>query len=190
MRVALKSFCFFGSAVVVFKRPIKDTPPTPQPNPAMPDTNINISEAAQRVVALLKDHKGQFITAEWMSEPKPLAAHKGKVLRKFSKATVRTGVSFANLTAVKDAIEAGERGEVGSLPDWQEWGLFPFILRHKGNGTEYLRLTLVDGSPIVSRYEVDGVEVDAATFYAMLPKQSGERPLIISIKLANLVSIG
>jgi hypothetical protein len=157
----------------------------------MPNTQNQISEAAQRAIASLKDHKGEFIAAEWMSEPKPLAAHKGKVLRKFSKATVRTGVAFANLTAVKDAIEAGERGEVGSLPSWQEWAAFPFILRHKGNGTEYLRLTLIEGSPIVSRYEVDGVEVDAATFYSMLPKQSdGERPLILSVKLANLIRIG
>lgn len=150
----------------------------------------HISEKAQRLVALLNDHKGQFTSAEWVSEPKTLAAHKGKVLRKFSKAVVRTGVAFANLTAVKDAIAAGEREEVGSLPSWQEWASFPFILRHKGNGTEYLRLTLVEGSPIVSRYEVDGVEVDASTFYAMLPKQSGERPLILSVKLENIVSIG
>lgn len=157
----------------------------------MPSSQYTLTEAALRAIAALQDCKGQFIAAEWMSEPKTLAAHKGKVLRKFSKATVRTGVSFANLTAVKDAIEAGERGEVGSLPSWQEWASFPFILRHKGNGTEYLRLTLVEGSPIVSRYEVDGVEVDAATFYAMLPKQSdGDRPLVISVKLANLIRIG
>lgn len=156
----------------------------------MPNTNT-ISIEAQRIVALLNEHKGEFIAAEWMSEPsKVLAAHKGKSLRKHSKATVRTGVAFANLSAVKDAIEAGERDEVGSLPSWQEWASFPFILRHKGNGTEYLRLTLLENSPIVSRYEVDGVEVDASTYYSMLPKQSGERPLIISIKLSNLVRIG
>lgn len=150
-------------------------------------TPTNLSPKAKAALLALSDCKGQFIAAEWMSEPKPLAAHKGKVLRKFSKATVRTGVSFANLSSVKEGIAAGERGEVESLP-WGEWMVYPYIITHKGN--EYLRLTLTEGCPITSRYEVDGVEVDAATFHSMLPKSSGERPEVLTVKVANLIRIG
>lgn len=149
-----------------------------------------MSEQAARLIASLEDNKGQFVSASWQSLPKPLAAHKGKVLRKVSKAVVRTGVSFANLASVKNAIEAGERGEVGSLPDWQEWVKFPFLLRHKGNGTEYLRITLLPDTKVESVLTVDDIEVDAKTFYSMLPKQSGERPDILSIKIENILSIG
>ena len=150
--------------------------------------NINrLTAKAKAAVLALREHKGQFLAAEWMSEPKPLAAHKGKVLRKFSKATVRTGVEFRNLSAVKEAIANGERDEVGSLP-WGEWMVYPYIITHKGS--EYIRLTLTEGCPIASRYEVDGVEVEAAAFYSMLPKQSGERPEVLTVKVANLVRLG
>lgn len=149
-----------------------------------------ISEKAQRLIASLSDHKGEFIHAEWMSEPTPLARFKTSTFRKVSKATVRTGASFANLKSVKDAIEAGERGEVGSLPSWQEWAVFPFILRHKTNGTEYIRLTLVPNAKIESTYFIDEKEVDAETFYSMMPKQSGDRPEILSVKIDNLIRIG
>lgn len=150
--------------------------------------NLNrLSVKARLAVLALLEHKGQFLAAEWMSEPKPLAAHKGKVLRKVSNATVRTGVSFANLSTVKEAIAAGERDEVGSLP-WGEWAYFPYVITHKDS--EYIRLTLTDNCPISSRYEVDGVEVDASTFYSMLPKQSGERPLVLTVKVANLIRLG
>jgi hypothetical protein len=150
--------------------------------------NINrLSPKAKMAVLALRECKGQFLACEWTSEPKPLALHKGKVLRKFSKATVRTGVEFRNLSSVKEAIEAGEREEVGSLP-WGEWMVYPYIITHKAN--EYIRLTLTEGCPIASRYEVDGVEVDASTFYAMLPKQSGERPAVLTVKVANLVRLG
>lgn len=151
--------------------------------------NINLlSPVAKAAVLALTEHKGQFLACEWMSEPsKVLAAHKGKVLRKFSKATVRTGVEFRNLSSVKEAIANGERDEVGSLP-WGEWMVYPYIITHKGS--EYIRLTLTEGCPISSRYEVDGVEVDAETYYSMLPKQSGGRPEVLTVKVANLIRLG
>jgi hypothetical protein len=153
----------------------------------MPE-NPNISNAAARIIASLEDGKGRFIKAEWQSLPKSLAAHKGRIIRKVSKAVVRTGVAFANLAVIKDAVEAGEREEVGSLP-WGEWAAFPYIIKHKG--AEYVRLTLEGGGKVESRYEVDGAEVDAATFYGMLPKQSGgERPEVITVKLENLLALG
>jgi hypothetical protein len=151
------------------------------------DSINRLSPKARAAFLAQLEHKGQFLASEWQSEPKPLAAHKGKVLRKTSNATVRTGVSYANLGSVKEAIANGERDEVGSLP-WGEWAYFPYVITHKGS--EYVRLTLTEGCPITSLYEVDGAEVDASTFYSMLPKQSGERPAVLTVKVANLVRLG
>ena len=60
------------------------------------------------------DAKGNFVKAYWKSNPSPAAAHKKTVvLEKVTAGVVRAGINYANLSAVKDAIEAGERGEVG-----------------------------------------------------------------------------
>jgi len=159
----------------------------------MTHTTQNITPAAALVLASLVDHKGEWMNAEWETETKPAAKHKGVTLTKRCTAVVRTGVAFANLGVVKDAIEAGERGEVGSLPSWQEWAAFPFILRHKTKGTEYVRLTLAGSDRISVRLFVNGTEVDRETFNGYLTPsdaKGGEKPEVISVKLENIRRLG
>ena len=150
--------------------------------------------------------KGQYIAASWVSPKKPSAAHKAHKLEKRSSGLFRAGISFANLSSVKDAIEAGEREEVGPLP-WGVWEQFPYTITHKG--ATYFRLTppsmtiyYVDGlecdkdvweqapeilrssrsvpdwSSLSTRYFVDGQEVDKETFDGFLtPSDSAPRPM-------------
>ena len=107
------------------------------------------------------------MSVEWSSSTAPAAAYKkaGVVLEKITRSVVRTGVDFANLRTVKEAIENGERKEVGSLP-WGEWKQFPYLIEHKG--AQYLRLyPVMTVAPKVA-YKVNGQEVDRDTFKSYL----------------------
>jgi hypothetical protein len=94
---------------------------------------------SNQILAKIIEHKGQHVPAVWQRSLKTL---KGvtQTVTKQTTAFVRAGIDYANLKSVKEGIESGERGEVQPLPSWSEWVQFPFILRHKENGTEYVRL--------------------------------------------------
>ena len=108
---------------------------------------------------------GAYQAVVWESAVKPAAAHKGTVLRKITRATVRTGVDYANL-----AVNEGT--DTGSLP-WGEWSVFPYIVEHRGN--LYARLYVTDGS-VRTRYYVGDDEVSRETFEGYLtPSQRKPR---------------
>ena len=143
------------------------------------NTNTNtvpLTAALIKAKILATKNKGQFITAYWRSEPTPAAAHKGVHLLKITKGVVRSGIDYAKLTTVKEAIANGERGEVEPLP-WGVWKDFPYIIEHKGK--EYLRLY---PSPSESHrpkatFFVEGVEVDRATFATYLTPSNAKKLL-------------
>lgn len=156
----------------------------------MKHTINTISPAARNLALALSDHKGEWMNAEWETAAKPAAAHKGVTLTKRCTAVVRTGVSFANLKVVREAIDAGERPEVASLP-WGEWAVFPFVIVHKG--TEYLRLTLAGSDRISVQYFVNGSEVERDAFNGYLTPsdaKGGSKPEVISVKLENIRRLG
>jgi hypothetical protein len=135
--------------------------------------------------------KGQFIELTFRSTPTPNKDNKGKVLVKETTGIFRTGINYANLSPVKDAIEAGERGEVGSLP-WGSWAVFPLVIV---NGEkEYLRITTSPFHRPTVRYSVDGVEVSKEHFESNLPASKRSKPedkptLIFNIEAGNLVGV-
>ena len=134
----------------------------------MTTTNKSLDAASVRDKILKA--KGSFVKAAWKSEGKPAAAHKGVLLEKKTVAVVQAGVNYANLSAVKDAIAAGERGEVQELP-WGQWYVdklsgkswFPHVIEHKDE--LYLRLYPSQGNnhKTSSVYYVNGVEVNVGT---------------------------
>lgn len=92
---------------------------------------------AKQIVDALQNHKGQHLKVIWERQCKA----KGATVEKRVTAYVRSGIDYANLKTVREAIEARERGEV--QPIWNgfgEWAQFPFVIRHVTKGTEYLRL--------------------------------------------------
>jgi hypothetical protein len=135
--------------------------------------------------------KGQFIELTFRSTPTPNKDNKGKVLVKETTGIFRTGINYANLSPVKDAVEAGERGEVGSLP-WGSWAVFPLVIV---NGEkEYLRITTSPFHRPTVRYSVDGVEVSKEHFESNLPASKRSKPedkptLIFNIEAGNLVGV-
>ena len=149
--------------------------------------------------------KGNFVKAAWKSNPSPAAAFKkdGVLLEKHTVAVVQAGVNYANLSAVKDAIAAGERGEVQELP-WGEWykdpltgkDWFPHVITHKDEF--YLRLYPSEGNNhrTKSVFYVNGEEVTKEDFAKYLtPSESKklldpeEKPLCFTIKLKNLLDL-
>ena len=152
-----------------------------------------ITPRTNSLVEILRERAGQFIRIEYFTNPAPAAAHKGRTLTKRTTMIVRTGVAFENLTSVKLAIAAGERGDVQPLA-WGEWEIYPYLITHRG--AEYIRVT-IDGIPnhASSFYEVDGQPVSRGEFLALLTPakraeaESGQRPEVLTIKAENIVSL-
>lgn len=147
---------------------------------------------ASAFVEACKARKGQFIELTYKSNPKPAAAFKGVVLEKVSTGIFRTGISFANLSAVKEAIANGERGEVQPLPKGQSWAVFPFVIS-TDKGGELLRITTSPAHRPSVVYKVDGVEVSKAHFESHLVPSALSKPseplLVFTIKADNLIKV-
>lgn len=152
-------------------------------------TNLTNAKSIAFVEAC-NSRKGQFIDLSFTSSPSPSKEYKGKVLTKMTKGIFRTGINFANLKAVKVGIEAGERGEVQSLP-WGDWAVFPLVITNKGN--EYLRITVSPSHKPTSTFFVDGVEVSKEHFESHLTpsaRKPSETPtLVFNIQADNLISV-
>ena len=153
--------------------------------------------------------KGNFVKAAWKSNPKPKAEFKNILLEKNTVAVVQAGVNYANLSSVKDAIAAGERGEVQELPfgQWyvdpltnKSW--FPYVITHRPKDSDkdefYLRLYPSNGNNHIPKsiFYVDGEEVSKEKFATYLTNSeakkllnSEERPLCFTIKLKNLMDL-
>jgi hypothetical protein len=164
----------------------------------MSDTTTTKSLTATDVKHNIMNSKGQFVTALWESEVKPAAAHKGHTLTKKSRAVVRAGINFANLSSVKEGIESGERGPVQELP-WGEWKLdaegksmFPYVITHKDQ--DYIRLYPSD-TKTKTTYYLDGNEVTKEKFCEYLtPSEAkkildGEKPECFTVKESNIRGI-
>ena len=158
----------------------------------------NTSLSASLVLEKILSSKGQFVKAAWKSNPKPAAAYKNSIeLEKRTVSVVQAGVNYANLSAVKQGIADGERGEVQELP-WGEWVVFPYTIRHKD--TDYIRLYPSNGFNHIpkSQYFVNGELVDKLEFAKYLTPSEAkkivdpseeDRPLCFTIKAENLLGI-
>lgn len=149
--------------------------------------------------------RGNFVKAAWKSNPKPKAEHKNVLLEKHTLAVVQAGVNYANLSSVKDAIAAGERGEVQELPFGEWWvdpitnkSFFPYVIHHKDEF--YLRLTRSQGNNHKSSsvYYANGKEVTKEEFASYLTNSEATKLLspdpekispVFNIKLKNLLDL-
>jgi len=170
----------------------------------MTTTNTN-PLSADAIRDKILNSKGQFVKASWKSNPKPAAAHKNMLLEKHTVAVVQAGVNYANLSAVKEGIANGERGEVQELP-WGEWYVdrltkkswFPYVIEHKDQ--LYIRLyPSTAGNHIPkSTFYVNGELVDKEEFAKYLTPSEAkklldpteeDRPLCFTIKADNILDI-
>ena len=158
----------------------------------MSDTNTNIHANALAFIEACKSRKGQFVELCYKSNPKPKAEFKGTTLEKVSTGVYRTGIDFSNLSAVKEGIEKGERGEVQSLPEGQTWAVFPFVI-NSAKGGNLLRITTAKGQVPSVVYKVNGLEVSKDNFEVYLVPSATKKPttplLVFTIKAENLITV-
>ena len=122
---------------------------------------------SENILSRILNCKGQYISLNIKSNPKPAASYKDVRLEKHTSSKFRAGIEFQNLKSVKDAIENKERGEVQPLP-WGQWKKYPYIIEHKDK--EYIRLypAVNSTSGAEVKYIVNGKEVDKSTFNTYL----------------------
>ena len=153
--------------------------------------------SAEAIKNKILNSKGQFVKASWKSNPKPAAAHKHIMLEKHTVGIVQAGVNYANLSAVRNAIADGERGEVEELP-WGSWKTYPYIIEHKDQ--EYIRLYPSNGNNHIPKsiYYVNGIATDKEEFAKYLTASEArkiltpseeDRPLCFTIKANNMLDI-
>jgi len=171
--------------------PINPSGLTPASNSPAGTNAKAIHPNAKLFVDTVTGHAGQFIQVSWASQPKPKAEFKDTVLRKVTDGIFRTGIDYSQIGVIKNAIEAGERGKVQSLPKGQDWVIFPHVIETK-NGN-LLALTTCEGQKSKVQYFVNGEEVSKENFESYLVPSAlkkPETPLVrFTIKAENLISV-
>ena len=121
--------------------------------------------------------KGQFVSVSWKSSPKPKSEFKHLSLEKRTRAVVRAGIDYRNLSINKNR-------ETEPLP-WGQWKQFPYVIEH--NGKEYIRL--YPNNKPESDYFIDGKRVDREEFLSKLPEsqKKKEAPACFVVAEENLI---
>lgn len=141
------------------------------------------------VLELIKAHKkGEFFTIKFSKELPLLKQYKEYYqATKVSQATVRIGVKYDNIRAVAEKRATGELPKENMGLPWGEWDIPGYTIKHKGN--IYLRVSLVKGNPVRSRYYLSGKEVSTDTLRLMCQKSafsSGGSPDVLTISIDNI----
>jgi hypothetical protein len=153
---------------------------------------------AIEIVEGLRNHnKGAHVQVAWRRDCKTRKDCQHRI-EKQTIAWVRAGISYANLTAVKDGISSGERDEVQELP-WGQWraGYANYIIDHElkdGVSREYVRLypaTFENLSHPQVTYFVDGKPMEYQAIEAFLlasekPKPDEEKPLCFCVQAESI----
>jgi hypothetical protein len=130
--------------------------------------------------------KGQFGRARWRKHLKTRKGVQG-IVEKVTCMTIRAGIDYDNMKAVKEKRESGELpAENAGLP-WGEWVAFPYLIAHKDK--HYLRLYPNGNGKIETQYFLNGSpatmeEISSYVLASELPK--GEKPDCITVSLENI----
>lgn len=146
----------------------------------------------QDIMTTLQGVTGQHISMEFKSETTPRKESKanGIKLEKRVKGAFRAGIAYENLKQVKEAIEAGERGEVEPLP-WGQWKQYPYHITHKEK--DYFRFYPATGNgqkPCVE-YFVNGKEVTRDEYESHLTesaKKPSDKPCFV-VEASNILNL-
>lgn len=142
-----------------------------------------------QILANVLQKKGQFGRAKWS---KQLKTRKGvsDTITKKTQMVVRAGIDYDNMRSVQEKRESGELpAENAGLPSWQEWDIFPYLLRKKGEpDKKYIRLYPVQNS-VQTEYFLNGepVQLDEIKEYLLASElPSGNKPDCITVGLENM----
>ena len=147
-----------------------------------------------QIVEALQNIKGQHVKVVWARKCKVKKGSPDIVKRTI--AHVRTGIDYANIAEVREAIAAKERGDV--QPIWNgkgEWVNFPFVFKHVDSGSEYVRFypaSFDNLHPSVQYFEngtpVSFEAVKSYLYASEIP--DGTTPLCYCLKAEDVETIG
>lgn len=144
-----------------------------------------------------KIQKGAYTSVLWEREAK---VKKGcmDVVRKRTRATVRLGLDYENLSVVKEGRQKGTMNATPSPLAWGQWDEFPYFIRHKnksGTETKYLRMYLGKGANITTEWFLNGHKVSKDVVRPLLLASElkdeaieCEKPVVV--KVSDILSIG
>jgi len=134
--------------------------------------------------------KGQFMGVTISSPAKLSAQYKNLNLVKKSSFVARAGVAYDNIGNVIQARADGTLPSQNAGLPWGQWKQFPYIIEH--NGKEYIRFSLVNDNPIVTKYYLDGEEISkekAKSYCIPSAFENKGKPVVITVKAESVEEI-
>src|SRR5512137_327541 len=160
---------------------------------------MNTDQVLERIM----NHPGSMMPVVIESPVPTLKSVNGVTVIKRSRLFVTCGTEYRNRKEIKEAIEAGLRGEPLPLP-WGHWTNYPYVITHtpKNTGveTDYIRafppseeqLRHFNLAPSVV-FLANGVEItreQAIEFCGSKAKADEDSKSALALNVANIVSIG
>ena len=139
---------------------------------------------------------GAFVRVKYRTDVQPSAKFKGHKIEKIVETTVRVGVSYSNLSAVKERRSAEVKPANPSHVQWWRWSDgYRNIIKEKISdpSQKYVTLATVPkrGNTMVYWY-IDGKPVSEEEVRAItIPSYWNKSNLdVFDVKLENLISVG
>ena len=139
---------------------------------------------------------GVFVRVKYRTDVQPSAKFKGHKIEKIVETTVRVGVSYSNLSAVKERRES-ESYVVKQKPvQWWRWSDgYRNIIKEKISdpSQKYVTLaTVPKGGNTMVRWYIDGKPVSEEEVRAITIPSYWNKPNldVFDVKLENLISVG
>ena len=139
---------------------------------------------------------GAFVRVKYRTDVQPSAKFKGHKIEKIVETTVRVGVSYSNLSAVKERRETETKPTGPSHVQWWRWSDgYRNIIKEKISdpSQKYVTLATVPkrGNTMVYWY-IDGKPVSEEEVRAITIPSYWNKPNldVFDVKLENLISVG
>lgn len=139
---------------------------------------------------------GAFVRVKYRTDVQPSAKFKGHKIEKIVETTVRVGVSYSNLSAVKERRATETKPTGPSHVQWWRWSDgYRNIIKEKISdpSQKYVTLaTVPKGGNTMVRWYIDGKPVSEEEVRAITIPSYWNKPNldVFDVKLENLISVG
>ena len=139
---------------------------------------------------------GVFVRVKYRTDVQPSAQFKGHKIEKIVETTVRVGVSYSNLSAVKERRATETKPTGPSHVQWWRWSDgYRNIIKEKISdpSQKYVTLaTVPKGGNTMVRWYIDGKPVSEEEVRAITIPSYWNKPNldVFGVKLENLISVG
>ena len=139
---------------------------------------------------------GVFVRVKYRTDVQPSAQFKGHKIEKIVETTVRVGVSYSNLSAVKERRATETKPTGPSHVQWWRWSDgYRNIIKEKISdpSQKYVTLaTVPKGGNTMVRWYIDGKPVSEEEVRTITIPSYWNKPNldVFDVKLENLISVG